>query len=84
MIFILEKYTNHVRLISLAVYDLERRQLPESNITDSMPTGIACPLCNYEIYANADIKMKRNRIAAWCTNYVCPWRGELKVYKAHA
>jgi hypothetical protein len=83
MDLIIHPHTSMVRLISLQVYDLEQLPLPKSNITDNMPTGIACPICNTEIYANADIPMmvsKQKRIPAWCTSYFCPWRGLLRVY----
>jgi hypothetical protein len=70
-----------VRLVSMQVYDLERKQLPHSEFKDDMPTGIACPLCNTELYANADIEVKKDLIPAWCTEYKCPWRGSIRVYK---
>lgn len=77
---ITEFYYMVVSLVSMQVYDLERKQLPSSNVTDNMPTGIACPLCNTEINANADVKVKPGHIPAWCTNYGCDWRGCLRVY----
>jgi len=70
-----------MRLVSLAVYNKDRCSLPYSEFKDDMPTGIACPLCNTELYANADIEVKKDLIPAWCTDYKCHWRGSIRVYK---
>lgn len=80
MYLIMESYYIQVSLVSMQVYDLERKQLPYSHIPDDMPTGIACPLCHTELYANASIQVKKDSIPAWCTSYRCPWRGLLRVY----
>jgi hypothetical protein len=69
-----------VCLVSLKVYDKDRSPLPYSDVPDDMPTGIACPLCNTELYANATIQMHTDRIPAWCTSYFCPWRGTIRRY----
>lgn len=74
-------YTGNMCLVSLALYDKEQLSLPVSQFTDDIPTGIACPRCKTELYANRDIHVKENLIPAWCTDYFCGWRGVIHVYE---